>query len=109
LLENLKIAKELGLLTSEGMAELKLGKSATITKGQYSGQKAEAVCVIPAALCPELQNQVMNLELIPASLKQSKSVKVTDRAKVFAKELYEAKLLSEEGWKKVQGSNFGGK
>jgi hypothetical protein len=45
----------------------------------------------------------MNLELLPASLKRAKSDKVTDRAKVFAKELYEAKLLSEEGWQKVQG------
>jgi len=103
LLENLKIAKELGLLTPEGMAELKQGKSATITKGEYSGQKAEAEGVIPVALCPELRNQVMNLELIPASLKRAKNDKVTDRARVFAKELYEAKLLSEEGWKKVQG------
>ena len=103
LLENLKIAKELGLLTPEGMAELKQGKSATITKGQYSGQEAEADDVIPKVVCPELQNQVMNLELIPASLKRAKSDKVTDRARVFAKELYEAKLLSEEGWKKVQG------
>jgi len=103
LLENLKIAKELGLLTPEGMAELKQGKPATITKGQYSGQKAEADGVIPVALCPELQNQVMNLELLPASLMRAKSDKVTERAKVFAKELYEAKLLSEEGWKKVLG------
>ena len=107
LLENLKIAKELGLLTPEGMAELKQGKSATITKGKYSGQKAEADCVIPVALCPELQNQVMNLELLPASPKRSKSDKATERAKVFAKELYEAKLLSEEGWKKVQGLKSG--
>jgi len=104
LLENLKIAKELGLLTPEGMAELRQGKSATITKGEYSGQKAEAEGVIPVALCPELQNQVMNLELIPASLKRTKSDKVTDRAKVFAKELYEAKLLSQEGWKRVEHS-----
>jgi len=103
LLENLKIAKQLGLLTSEGMAELRQGKSATITKGQYAGQEAEADDVIPTALCPELQNQVMNLELLPPSLNQVKSNKVTERAKVFAKELYEANLLSEEGWKKVQG------
>jgi len=40
LLENLKIAKDLGLLTPEGMAELRRGKSATITKGQYAGQEA---------------------------------------------------------------------
>jgi len=104
LLENLKIAKEMGLLTPEGMSELKQGKPATITKGQYSGQKAEADDVIPVSLCPELHNQVMNLELLPASLIRAKSEKVTERAKVFAKELYEAKLLSEEGWRKVQGS-----
>jgi len=104
LLENLKIAKELGLLTPEGMAELKQGKSAIITKGEYSGQKAEPDGVIPRALCPELQNQVMNLELLPASLKKAKNEKVTDRAKVFAKELYEAKLLSQEGWKRVEHS-----
>ena len=108
LLENLKIAKELGLLTPEGMAELKRGKSATITKGQYAGQEAEAGLVIPKAVCPELQNQVMNLELLPASLIRAKSNKVTDRAKIFAKELYDSKLLSEEGWTKVQGLSHGG-
>jgi hypothetical protein len=108
LLENLKIAKELGLLTPEGMAELKRGKSATITKGQYAGQEAEAGLVIPKSVCPELQNQVMNLELLPASLNRSPSDKVTDRAKIFAKELYEAKLLSDEGWTKVQGLSPGG-
>jgi hypothetical protein len=99
LLENLKIAKELGLITPEGMNELKRGKSAKITKGQYSGQEAEADHVIPRAACPELQNQVVNLELLPASLNRAKSDKVTQRAKVFAKELYDAKLLSEEAWK----------
>ena len=103
LLENLKIAKELGLFTPEGMAELRRGKSATITKGQYAGQEAEADHVIPRAVCPELQNQVMNLELLPASLNRAKSDKVTDRAKVFAKELYDAKLLSEEGFKRLEG------
>ena len=102
LLENLKIAKELGLLTPEGMAELRRGKSATITKGQYAGQEAEADHVIPRAVCPELQNQVMNLELLPASLNRAKSDKVTERAKVFAKELYDGELLSEQGWETVK-------
>ena len=102
LLENLKIAKELGLLTPEGMAELRRGKSATITKGQYAGQEAEADHVIPRSVCPELQSQVMNLELLLASLNRAKSNKVTDRAKVFAKELYDAKLLSEEGWRRIE-------
>ena len=106
LLENLKIAKELGLLTPEGMAELRRVKSATITKGQYVGQEAEADHVIPRAVCPELQNQVMNLELLPASLNRAKSNKVTERAKVFAKELYDAKLLSESGFEKVSSTSI---
>ena len=57
--------------------------------------------MIPRAVCPELANQVMNLELLPASLNRAKGDKVTDRAKVFAKELYDAKLLSEDGWQAV--------
>ena len=105
LLENLKIAKDLGLLTPEGMSELRRGKSATITKGQYAGQEAESDHVIPRAVCPELQNQVMNLELLPASLNRAKSDKVTDRAKVFAKELYDAKLLSDAGFERLLESS----
>jgi len=73
-----------------------------ITKGQYAGQEAEADHVIPKAVCPELENQVMNLELLPAKLNRAKSDKVTDRAKGFAKELYDANLLSEEGWGAVR-------
>ena len=103
LLDNLRIAKELGLLTPEGVAELRRGKSATITKGQYVGQEAEADHVIPRAICPELQNQVMNLELLPASLNRAKSDKVTERASLFAKELYDAKLLSEQGYRATYG------
>ena len=57
LLENLKIAKELGLLTPEGMAELMRGKSATITKGQYAGQKAEADLVIPRRFVPNFKTK----------------------------------------------------
>lgn len=83
------------------MAELRRGKSATITKGQYAGQEAEADHTIPRSVCPELQNHIMNLELMPESLNRAKSDKVTERAKIFAKELYDAKLLSEEGWKAV--------
>lgn len=101
LLQNLKIAHQLGLLTPENMEELRRGKSATITAGPYAGQEAEADHVIPRAVAPKLQNQVMNLELLPAKLNRMKSDKVTERTRVFAKELYDAKLLSEEGWKAV--------
>lgn len=101
MLENLRLAKELGILTPEGMAELRRGKSATITKGEYTGQEAEADHVIPVAVCPELRNQVMNLELLPAKLNRSKGTMIGERQKVFAKELHDAKLLSDEGWAAV--------
>ena len=38
--------------------------------------------------------------------RQAKSDKVTDRAKVFAKELYDAKLLSESGFEKVSATSI---
>ena len=96
--QNIKLTDQ---LWRQGLAELRRGKSTMITKGQYAVQEAEADHVIPRAVCPELQNQVMNLELLPASLNRAKSDKMTERARVFAKELYQAKLLSEEGWTMV--------
>lgn len=104
MIENLRLAKEYGILTPEGMAELRRGKSATITKGEYAGQEAEADHVIPVAVCPELRNQVMNLELLPAKLNRSKGAKIGERQKVFAKELHDAKLLSDEGWAAVEAA-----
>jgi hypothetical protein len=49
-----------------------------------------------------MAKKALILEPIPASLNRAKSDKVTERAKVFAKELYEAKLLSGEGWEKLE-------
>ena len=58
--------------------------------------------MIPLAVAPELGNQVMNLELLPAKINRSKSDKITDRARVFARELYDSGLLSEEGLRTVE-------
>jgi hypothetical protein len=49
-----------------------------------------------------MANKVLILEPIPTSLNRAKSDKVTERAKGFAMELYDAKLLSEEGFKKLE-------
>ena len=101
MLENLRLAKDLGILTPEGMAELRKGKAATITKGEYAGQEAQADHVIPLSVCPELENQVFNLELLPAKLNQTKGAKIGERQKVFGKELHDAKLLSDAGWEAI--------
>ena len=104
LLENLRIAKSYGVLDTAGMEEMRRGKAPTITKGPYAGQEAEADHVIPRAVCPELRNQVFNLELLAASENRAKSEKIGQRQVTFAKELYDAKLLSEEGWEEVERS-----
>ena len=96
ILENLRLAKEYGILTPQGMAELRQGNSATITMGEYAGQEAEVDYVIPLAL-PELRNQVFNLELLPTKLKRAKGAKIGERQKVFGKELHDAGLLSDLG------------
>ena len=102
LLENLRLAKEYGILTPEGMAELRSGKAATITKGEFAGQDAEPDYVIPLAVCPELENQVFNLELMPAKLCRTNERMIGKRQKFFAKALHDAKLLSDEGWAAVE-------
>jgi hypothetical protein len=102
LMENLKIADDYGLLGPEGMKELKRGKGATITRGPYAGEAAEVDHVIPRAVCPELGNEVMNLELLAAKLNRSKRDNVTARAVKFARELYEAGLLSAARWEEVK-------
>ena len=85
LLQNLKLAKEYGLLNPEGMSEMRRGRSPTITKGEYAGQEVEIDHVIPRSVCPELQNQITNLQFLPESVNRSKSDKITDRARVFAR------------------------
>jgi len=97
LLRNLKIAEELGLINPEGLAELRKGNCSTITIGPYKGEEATADHIIPRAVCSELDNQIFNLELLPATLNSSKSDKIGDRQVDFAKKLNKAGLLSRGG------------
>jgi len=84
------------------MQEMRRGKAPTITRGPYAGQEAEADHVLARSVVPELQNQVFNLELLAASANRAKSDKVGERQVTFGKELFDAKLLSEEAWQRVQ-------
>ena len=101
LLRNLKIAEELGLINPEGLAELRKGNCATITLGPYKGEEATADHIIPRAVCPELDNQIFNLELLPATLNSSKSDKIGDRQLDFANKLNSVGLLSAKGLEAV--------
>ena len=91
-----------GVGSFEGNQEMKQGKSATITKGEYAGQEATADHIIPLSVCPELQNQIFNLQLLPASLNSSKGNKVEVEQVRFAEGLNKDGLLSAEGLEAVK-------
>lgn len=91
-----------GVGSFEGNQEMKQGKSATITKGEYAGQEATADHIIPLSVCPELQNQIFNLQLLPASLNSSKGNKVEAEQVSFAEGLNKDGLLSAEGLEAVK-------
>ena len=56
---------------------------------------------IPRAVCPELDNVIANLELLPLSVNESKNDKVGDRQVSMAKAFHSAGLLSDKGFKQV--------
>ena len=91
-----------GVGSFEGAQEMKQGKSATITKGEYSGQEATADYIIPLSVCAELQNQIFNIQLLPTSLNSSKGNKVEAEQVRFAEGLNKDGLLSAEGLEAVK-------
>ena len=104
LLDNLRLAKEFGLTTPEGMAALREGKSAFITKGEYTGEAALAHTVIPKEFAPELANNIINLELGPSKLNTHKGEKVDKRQFTFARELHEAKIITDNELQSLEDS-----
>ena len=96
-------ANDMGLFTPEGMNELRQGKSATITKGEYAGQEATADHYIPRSVCPELDNQIFNLRLLPSKLYSSKGDKVSEEGQVKgAENFHKNGLLSDKGLEAVR-------
>lgn len=104
-LRNLKIADELGLLTSENRTRLRNGKAALITIGPYRGESVEIDHVVPISLAPELGNELANLEMLPLSLNRHKSNHVNERQLAIAERFRAAGLLSNESLARLKNKN----
>jgi len=104
LLRNFTIARQLGLLTNahQNVEQLQRGRSATITIGPYAGEKTEVDHIVPRSLAPELDNELANLELMPASLNRKKSDRVTSRQVAHAEKISAAGLLMPETLERVR-------
>ncbi|MGC3957099.1 MAG: HNH endonuclease domain-containing protein [Verrucomicrobiota bacterium] len=104
LLRNLAIAQRLGLLAGEhqNLEQLHRGRSPTITTGPYAGEKTEVDHIVPRSLAPETDNELGNLELMPASLNRKKSNHVSSRQITHAELLFKAGLLTAESLERVR-------
>lgn len=102
IVRNLDIAEKLGCLDAVGLQEMRQGKSPTVRKGPYTGQELSVDHIIPRAVCPELDNVIANLELLPLRVNESKNDKIGDRQRDLAAKLFKAGLLSKEGLRAVQ-------
>jgi len=102
LLRNLKISDGLGLLTPANLPGLRRGQAPTITRGPYTGQRAEVDHIVPLAHAPEIGNELANLELLPAALNRAKLDKVGERQLALARKFRAAGLISEATLAAVQ-------
>jgi hypothetical protein len=98
ILKNLETAKELGILGKDGSI------ANDISTGEYKGEEAVQIEVLPVEVCPELKNQIFNLELLPrkvAFLRQ-KSEWIEAQGVDFAKVLNQEGLLSALAFERVK-------
>ena len=84
LLQNLKIARELGLLTPDNLEHLRRGHAALASRGPYAGESVEIDHIVPISLAPEIGNELANLEMLPRTLNRQKSNRVGARQLAYA-------------------------
>jgi hypothetical protein len=104
LLRNLDIAEKLGCLDAEGLAEMRKGKAPTVRRGPYKGDQLSVDHIIPRAVCPELDNVIANLELMPLRMNESKNDRVGARQTDLARKFNKAGVLSDKGLKAVESA-----
>ncbi|MDA7646792.1 hypothetical protein N8675_02535 [Akkermansiaceae bacterium] len=85
LIRNRVILERLGCIDEAGMIKLRKGNAPTITKGPYAGEIVTGDHIIPRSVCPELDNALYNLEMMPLTLNQRKSAKIGTRQIDLAK------------------------
>ena len=101
LIRNRVILERLGCIDEAGMILLRKGNAPTITKGPYAGEIVTGDHIIPRSVCPELDNALYNLEMMPLTLNQKKSAKIGQRQIDLARRWNQDGLLSDEGLKAV--------
>ena len=90
-----------GSMTRRHPRHLKHPTLPAITKGPYAVEIVTGDHIIPRSVCPELDNALYNLEMMPLTLNQRKSAKIGQRQIDLAKRWNADGLLSDEGLEAV--------
>jgi hypothetical protein len=93
MVRNLRIADQLGCLTAEGIAEMRRGRSPTVTRGPYAGDELSVDHIIPFAVVPQLDHVIANLEMMPLRMNRSKGDKIGERQRGLERKLRDAGLF----------------
>jgi hypothetical protein len=93
MVRNLRIADQLGCLTAEGIAEMRRGRSPTVTRGPYAGDELSVDHIIPFAVVPQLDHVIANLEMMPLRMNRSKGDKIGERQRALERKLRDAGLV----------------
>jgi len=104
LLRNLDIAEKLGCVTEENLERMKRGRSPTIGRGPYAGEQAEVDHIVPVARAPELDKEMANLELMPATLNRRKGARIGARQLDYINRFVVAELITKEIASRIRGS-----
>ena len=102
LLRNLKICDGLGLLTLENLWRLRHGNAPVVTRGPYVGQNAEVDHIVPRSVSLETDNELANLEMLPAALNRAKAAKVGDRQLALARKFREAGMITDATMARIE-------
>ncbi len=105
LVRNLTIAERLGAVTPVDIESMKRGRAPTVRTGPYTGDIVSVDHIIPRAVVPELDNVIVNLELMPLKMNQSKNDKVGARQLDLARKLHDAGLLSDAGLQRLTATS----
>jgi hypothetical protein len=93
MIRNLRIANQLGCLSTEGLAEMRRGRSPTVARGPYAGDELSVDHIIPFAVVPQLAHVIANLELMPLRMNRSKGDKMGERQRALELKLRAAGML----------------
>ena len=104
LARNRTILERLGCLDEAGMGKLRKGNAPTITKGPYTGELATGDHTIPRSVCPALDNALVNLEFLPATLNQKKGAKVGERQVALARKFHAAGIIDSAAFDAIKAA-----